>query len=104
MTEVVPGLGDVLEENCLLGALLEGRGGGLVLTTWQRPTDEKQLHMGKAQSVLRKAPRPVCMSPAPEGGSGLCAWLHGSEGRSPFWGGMEFKTVWGAGTRRIPGC
>lgn len=104
MTEVVPGLRDVLEENGLLGALLEGRGGGLVLTIWKRPADEQQFHMGKAPSVLRKAPRPACMSPALEGGSGLFAWLHGSEGRRPFWGGMEFETVWGAGTRHIPGC
>lgn len=81
MTEVVPGLGDVLEENGLLGALLEGRDGGLVLTIVKRPGDEKQLHMGKAQSVLRKAPRPVCMSPALEGGSGLCLapWLRREE-------------------------
>lgn len=104
MTEVVPGLGDVLEENGLLGALLEGRAGTLVLTIWKRPVDEKQLHMGKAQSVLRKALRPACMSPALEGGAGLFSWLHGSEGRRPFWGGMEFETVWGAGTRHIPGC
>lgn len=81
MIEVVPGLGDVLEENGLLGALLEGRDGGLVLTIWKRPGDEKQLHMGKAQSVLRKAPRPACMSPALEGGSGLCLapWLRREE-------------------------
>lgn len=103
MTEVVPGLGDVLEENGLLGALLEGRDGGLVLTIVKRPGDEKQLHMGKARLFSGKL-RGQCVCPLPWKEGQDSVWLHGLDGRRPFWGGMEFETVRGAGTRHIPGC